>query len=125
MPGIDHRRHDADLLQRGIGAFRVDARALHEHDFRVTAGHPFGQRLPATLEPAELGQFNRHLSRLILDNRTDRDLALMHVQPNQPLVEWDQFPCRIRSHTIDKEWRRGGDRNNLQGRPCGPIPVRS
>ena len=100
MPGIDHRRHDADLLQRGIGAFPVDARALHDHDFRVTGGHPLGQRLPVPLEAAELGQLNRHVSRLILDNRTDRDLRLMHVQPNHALVERHQFHRGLLSHKM-------------------------
>jgi hypothetical protein len=79
---IDYQRPDADLLQSGIGAFPVDARALHDHGIGGKARDPLGHGAPVTLEGAELPPINRRFAARLLENHTDVDNSQMDVHPN-------------------------------------------
>jgi hypothetical protein len=80
--GIDHLCPDTDLLQSGIGAFPVDASALHDHGIGGKARDPLGHGASVTLEGAELPPINHRFAARLLENHTDVDNSQMDVHPN-------------------------------------------
>ncbi len=91
MPGVHHLSANARRLQRRIRALPVNARALHHHAIRRQSRRPRGQGPPVPLEPPELPLLDARRAIGLLDQRTGRDLCLMHVEPDDALVQCHQF----------------------------------
>jgi hypothetical protein len=86
VTGVHHPGDDAYSLQRRIRALPVNAGALHDHDIRGNGARPFGQGFAVSLEAAELPALIRHATVGLLGDGAARDLCLMHIQPNDALV---------------------------------------
>jgi hypothetical protein len=76
---IDYQRPDADLLQSDIGAFPVDARALHDHGIGGKARDPLGHGASVTLEGTERAAMNLGFTTGSLENHTDVDDGQMYI----------------------------------------------
>jgi hypothetical protein len=111
VTGIDHRRPDTDRLQRRIRTLPVDARAFHDDFVRIKRRRPDRQLPPVAFERAKLPLLDSCLATRFLDDRARRDLGLMNIQPNDPLVDRNQF------HTVSFRHKLEG------GRRWVPEPI--
>jgi len=122
MSRIDHCRDDADLLQRRMRTLPVDAGALHDHHLGAVSSDPLRHRLTVTLESAELGQLDTRLASLIFRDRTGRDLRLMNVQPDDPLVQFRQFHPPFLSRKVTNGWKRRLTETTCRVAPAAFLP---
>jgi hypothetical protein len=91
VAGIDHRRPETHRFQRRIRTLPVDACAFHNDFLRLKRRRPGRQRPSIAGEGTKLPLFDACLAARFLDDRARRDLGLMNVESNDPLVDRNQF----------------------------------
>ena len=91
MPCVDDPGDDALTLQRCKGAFPVDARTLHHHNFRPKLPHPLRQRPSVTLEAAKLTHLYLHTPITLFAQGAGANFGLVNVQAYDTPKDWVEF----------------------------------
>ena len=91
VPGIHDQSTNTLCFQRGVRALPVDPRALHHHFVGLKCRSPLRQLAPVPLEASELPLLHACAAIGLLDQRARRDLRLVHVEADHPLVQGHQF----------------------------------
>ena len=91
VPGIDDLSTNGCRLQGGIRAPPVNAGAFHDDCIRIQCRSPFGQGPPIPLECAELPLFDVRGAIGLIDERTGRDLRLVHIESDNAFVKRSEF----------------------------------
>jgi hypothetical protein len=87
---VDHPGGNARVLQVGVHALPVDARALHHHQFDVQLRQPGRQSPAVTPKPAELTRLTLHRAVGLLEQHRHHVQHAVHVDTGHAPVQGSQ-----------------------------------